>query len=104
MDDGKLVGMVSRADLVRKLAEVRIAAPAVRPDSGALQKAIWDEIKAQPWLRSGYLNLTVKDGVVEIYGAVDSDEQRHALRVLVEGVSGVRKVENKVTILPKTMA
>jgi CBS domain-containing protein len=104
MDDGKLVGMVSRADLVRKLAEVRIAAPAARPDSGALQKAIWDEIKAQPWLRSGYLNLTVKDGVVEIYGAVDSDEQRHALRVLVEGVSGVRKVENKVTILPKTMA
>jgi CBS domain-containing protein len=104
MDDGKLVGMVSRADLVRKLAEVRIAAPAARPDSGALQKAIWDEIKAQPWLRSGYLNLTVKDGVVEIYGAVDSDEQRHALRVLVEGVSGVRKVEDKVTILPKTMA
>jgi CBS-domain-containing membrane protein len=104
MDDGKLVGMVSRADLVRKLAEVKIAAPAARPDSGALQKAIWDEIKAQPWLRSGYLNLTVKDGVVEIYGAVDSDEQRHALRVLVEGVSGVRKVENKVTILPKTMA
>ena len=104
MDGGKLVGMISRADLVRKLAEVKVAAPAARPDGGALQKAIWDEIKAQSWLRSAYVNLAVKDGVVELYGAVGSDEQRHALRVLVEAVSGVRKVEDKVTLLPKTMA
>jgi CBS domain-containing protein len=103
-DGGKLVGMISRADLVRKLAEIKIAAPAARPDNGALQKAIWQEIKAQPWLRSAYVNLAVKDGVVELYGAVDSSEQRRALRVLVEGVSGVRKVEDNVGMLPKVMA
>ncbi len=104
MDDGKLVGMISRADLVRKLAEIKVAAPAARSDSGALQKAIWDEIKAQEWLRSAYINLAVKDGVVDLYGSVDSDEQRQALHVLVEGVRGVRKVEDNVTLLPKTMA
>ena len=104
MDDGKLVGMISRADLVRKLAEIKVAAPAARSDSGSLQKAIWDEIKAQPWLRSAYVNLAVKDGVVDLYGSVDSDEQRQALHVLVEGVRGVRKVEDNVTLLPKTMA
>ena len=104
MDDGKLVGMISRADLVRKLAEIKVAAPAARSDSGALQKAIWDEIKAQQWLRSAYINLAVKDGVVDLYGSVDSDEQRQALHVLVEGVRGVRKVEDNVTLLPKTMA
>jgi CBS-domain-containing membrane protein len=103
-DGGKLVGMISRADLVRKLAEIKIAAPAARPDNGALQKAIWQQIKAQPWLRSAYVNLAVKDGVVELYGAVDSSEQRRALRVLVEGVSGVRKVEDNVGMLPKVMA
>jgi CBS domain-containing protein len=104
IDDGKLVGMVSRADLVRKLAEVKIAAPAARPNNGALQKAIWEEIKAQPWLRSTYVNLAVKDGMVELYGAVDSDEQRRALRVLVEGVSGVKRVEDKVALFPKMSA
>lgn len=104
MDDGKLVGMISRADLVRKLAEIKVAEPAARPDSGALQKAIWNEIKAQSWLRSAYVNLAVKDGVVDLYGAVDTDEQRQALRVLVEGVKGVRKVEDNLTLLPKTMA
>ena len=104
MDGGTLVGMISRADLVRKLAEVKIAAPATRPENGILQKAIWDKIKAEPWLKAAYLNLAVKDGVVDLYGAVESVEQRHALRVLVEGVSGVQKVEDNVVLLPRIAA
>ena len=104
MDGGKLVGMISRADLVRKLAEVKSGVPVVRPDNGALQKAIWDQVRAQKWLQSAYVNLSVKDGVVELWGAVDSGEQRRALKILVEGVSGVRKVEDHLGVLPKTMA
>ena len=104
MDGGKLVGMISRADLVRKLAEVKSGVPVVRPDNGALQKAIWDQVRAQKWLQSAYVNLSVKDGVVELWGAVDSSEQRRALKILVEGVSGVRKVEDHLGVLPKTMA
>jgi len=104
MDDGKVVGMISRADLVRKLAEVSIAAPTTRPQNGALQKAIWDQVKAQPWLKSAYVNLAVKDGVVELWGAVDSNEQRRALRILVEGVNGVQMVEDNVGLFPKVVA
>ena len=104
MEGGKLMGMISRTDLVRKLAEVTVSAPAVRPDNGTLQKAIWGQIKAQPWLKAAYINLAVKDGVVELWGAVDSEEQRRALRVLVEGVSGVQKVENNVGLFPKIIA
>ena len=39
MEGGKLLGMISRADLVRKLAEVTVSKPAARSDNGALQKA-----------------------------------------------------------------
>jgi len=74
-DGGKLVGMISRSDLVRKLAEVKIGTPAARSESGALQKAIWDAIKAEPWLSSAYINLAVRDGVVELWGAVARDNQ-----------------------------
>jgi len=101
MSDGRLVGMISRADLVRKLAEAKVAMPAARPDKGTLQKAIWDRIKAEPWLKSVFVNFTVTDGVVELWGAVDSDEQHRALKVLVEGVPGVRKVVDQVGLLPK---
>jgi len=104
MEDGKLLGMISRADLVRRLAEVKVAAPAARPENGVLQKAIWNQIKSEPWLRSSYVNIAVKDGTVELWGAVDTEEQRNALRVLVEGVSGVQKVENNVVLFPKVIA
>ncbi len=100
ISDGRLIGMISRADLVRKLAETKMAA-GLRPDNGVLQKAIWDRIEAEPWLKSAFVNLTVKDGVVELWGAVDSDEQHRALKVLVEGVSGVRKVVDQIRRLPK---
>jgi CBS-domain-containing membrane protein len=104
MSVGRLVGMISRADLVRALAEAAIAAPATRSDNGALQKAIWSQIRAQPWLKAAYVNLAVKDGVVDLWGAVESDEQRRALKVLVEGVQGVARVEDNVTLLPKVVA
>ncbi len=100
---GRIVGMIGRADIVRKLAETKAASTAERPDNGALQKAIWDAIKAQPWLKTAFVNLAVKDGVVEVWGAVDSNEQRQALRVLVEGVAGVRKVEDNVGLFPKVV-
>jgi len=104
MDNGRLAGMISRADLVRALAEARITAPAPRPDNGALQKAIWEAIRSEPWLNAALVNLSVKDGVVELWGAVGSQDQRHALRVLVEGVPGVKRIEDHLGLLPKVVA
>lgn len=104
LKDGKLVGMISRADLVRKLAEAVIIAPAEMPSNGQLLKAIWNEIKAKPWLKSSLVNLSVNNGNVELYGAVASDAQRQALKVLVESVPGVVRVENNVVLLPRGAA
>ena len=75
-----------------------------RPDNGALQKAIWARIKNKSWLQAALVNITVKDGVVELWGAVGSDDQRRALRVLVEGIEGVQRVEDNVGLLPKVMS
>jgi CBS domain-containing protein len=101
MEDGSLVGMISRADLVRKLAEATITPSASRPENGVLQKAIWHRIKAEGWVHSALVNIVVNDGVVELWGAVASDDQRRALHLLVEGVNGVRRVEDHVGLLPK---
>jgi osmotically-inducible protein OsmY len=89
---------------VRKLAEATITASAERSESGALQQAIWQQIKAQSWLDSALVNISVKDGTVELWGAVSSDDQRRALRILVEGVNGVQRVEDNVGLLPKVMS
>ncbi len=66
-----------------------------------LQKAIWHRIKAEGWVHSALVNIVVNNGVVELWGAVASDDQRRALHLLVEGVNGVRRVEDHVGLLPK---
>lgn len=104
MQDGRLVGMISRADLVRKLAETKISGSVPKPDNGVLQKAIWERLKAERWLGSAFVNVAAKDGVVELWGAVESEEQRRALRILVEGVAGVQRVEDNVGLLPKVVS
>ncbi len=104
MRDGKLVGIISRADLVRALAEMAVASTAPRSGNGQLQKLIWEQIRQQPWLQSVYLNLSVKEGVVELYGAVQSQDQRRALLLLVNRVPGVRRVEDALTVMPRVIA
>ena len=104
MREGKMIGIISRADLVRALANTATTAASPRTANGQLQKAIWEQIRAQPWLHSAYLNLAVRDGVVELYGAVDSTDQRRALLVLVNRVTGVHKVEDNLTLMPRVAA
>ena len=104
MRNGKMVGMISRADLVRAFTRLSATAPTQRAASGELQKAIWAEIKAHNWLQSSFINLAVKDGVVELFGAVESPDQKRALVVLVSRVEGVQKVEDNLSLLPKIIA
>jgi CBS domain-containing protein len=92
IDKGKLVGIISRADIVRALAHAKVPIPVSSIENGALQKAIQDEIKKQPWINATYVSFTVRYGVVELMGFVDTVEQQSALRVLVEGVAGVKEV------------
>ncbi|NJO32349.1 MAG: CBS domain-containing protein [Rhodospirillales bacterium] len=102
MRDGRMVGIVSRADLVRALAQS--ARPTEGLANGELQRALWEEIRQQSWLQSAYLNLSVKDGVVELYGGVQSQDQRRALLVMVNGVTGVRRVIDNLSVMPRLVA
>jgi CBS domain-containing protein len=103
--DGSLVGIVSRSDLVRVLSEASVGQPIAPSDDAAVQNAIWQAIRKQTWLNSGYVNITVKDGVVEAWGMVGSQEQRNALMVLVEEAAGAARVEDHLKVgTPNTAA
>jgi CBS domain-containing protein len=104
MREGKMVGIVSRADLVRALAESTKTLTREGPTNGQLQKALWEKIRAQSWLKSAYLNLSVRDGVVDLYGAVQSSDQHRALLVLVKSVVGVRQVVDNLSVMPRVTA
>jgi CBS domain-containing protein len=97
--DGRLVGVVSRADLLRALVSPSQVAATDTSDEG-IYRAIMAEMKKQPWASTFYTTVVVKDGVVEFYGYCGTDEYRRALRVLAEGVAGVKRVEDHMVIGP----
>lgn len=102
MQGGRLVGLITRGDLVRALSSVQISAPIAKLENAALHKSLLDRVRTQPWLNKNNINLTVSDGAVEIWGYVDSEDQHSALRALVEETAGVSRVEDHILVAPPT--
>jgi CBS domain-containing protein len=96
--DGKLLGVVSRTDLLRALA-ARIAQPVAVDASDANDRRIRDavlaELRAQPWGGNpSDGNVMVEDGVVHLWGYVESEAERQARVAAAESTDGVLRVED----------
>jgi CBS domain-containing protein len=98
LSDGKLVGIVSRADLLRALA-ARQADPLPPPveSDASIRTAMNEVLKNEEWAMSAMVNVIVSDGVVNLWGVIDSDDQRQALRVAAENIPGVTAVEEHLS-------
>jgi CBS domain-containing protein len=104
VEGGKVVGIVSRANLVQALATVAPApAEPARMDDAKIHDAICAEVEKIAWVPSPVMNnVTVHDGVVHLWGYVGSENERKALRIAAERVPGVKKVrDHRSDLLPK---
>lgn len=95
VDGGKLVGIVSRANLVQALA-TRVRAPVERQavDDESIRRALLQELERQAWWRIDRAAVIVTNGVVHYWGMIDTDAARPAARVAAENIPGVRAVED----------
>lgn len=91
--NGKIVGIVSRANLLQGLAthKERVS-PTPSPDDRTIRQAVQEMVAHEDWISHGSLNVIVNDGVVELWGWVDSADERKALLTAVEEVDGVKEV------------
>ena len=96
---GELVGIVSRANLVQAVASARPRLELHLPDSAIRQKLL-DDLKRQSWAQPHKLNVMVANGVVDLWGFVDSDKERKAIRVAAENIPGVTAVNDHLMISP----
>jgi len=94
IDNGQLVGIVSRANLVRALVKALVKKPARPVSDDAIWKGILDAIAAEPWGPRFATDIKVKDGFVDIYGTITDERERTALHVLAENVPGVKGVRD----------
>lgn len=95
VENGALVGIVSRANLIQALAADRKGLEIPIPDA-KLRDRIMSHLKAQPWAHTSLLNVTVNDGIVDIWGITRSQAEKQALRVAAESMPGVRAVNDNV--------
>jgi CBS-domain-containing membrane protein len=99
--DGRLVGIVSRANLLRAYAT---SAGRTTPDDDRLRERIVADIRALPWGMPWLLTVTVQDGVVDLWGPVNSEDQRQAIRVAAEATPGVKSVRDNLYYYPRAIA
>jgi CBS domain-containing protein len=98
---GKVVGIVSRANLLQALASrhKQIDAGAAPKDS-QIRNDVIERLKAEPWSHPSLINVIVQDGNVELWGIVDSQTEKKAVRIAAEETPGVRAVNDNLIIRP----
>jgi CBS domain-containing protein len=94
---GRLVGIVSRSNLVQALATARRQFEMPLSDS-AIRERLLSHLQREPWADTSQLNVTVNEGVVDIWGVCRSEAEREAVRVAAENVPGVRAVNNNLAM------
>ncbi len=92
--DGKIVGIISRANLVRALVSLPQASEAPAGGDAAIRDQILAAFVAQPW--APRIDVTVKDGIVDLWGTITDDRERKACVIVAENVGGVRQVRDHI--------
>jgi CBS domain-containing protein len=92
--DGRLVGLISRADLVRALRQALLSAAQTADDATIVQR-IQEKLRGQPWA-DPRISIACENGEVVLDGWLFDRRVGAAYRALVESVPGVKRVENRL--------
>ena len=103
VSNGKLVGIVSRANLVQALASARkeIKAAAATSDR-MIREELLARLSREPWARTSRLNVIVHDGTVELWGTARSSAEKQAIHLAAELTPGVRAVSDNLIVESST--
>jgi CBS domain-containing protein len=94
--DGRLVGIVSRSNLVQALASSQPATSTGTSSDRTIRLELLERLGNQRWTDFGSRNVIVSSGVVHLWGLVSSEEERKALVSLSEEVPGVVRVADEM--------
>ncbi|MBU6464214.1 MAG: CBS domain-containing protein [Bradyrhizobium sp.] len=99
VENGKLVGIVSRADLVRALAAVEPSTPEHASDA-TIRRDLVAELARYRWGRAHGNRITVRNGIVHLWGVVEASTEIDAIRVAAEAIPGVLGVQDHTAVAP----
>jgi CBS domain-containing protein len=92
--NGRLVGILSRANLLRALVSIaRDAKPTALADT-AIRQRLLEELGKQSWAPVTLIDVIVRNGIVHLWGSLTDERQRQGIRVVAENTPGVKRVED----------
>lgn len=94
MRDGRIVGIVSRANLMHALASLARDASPPTGDDAAIREHILKDFRGEPW--ASQVNVVVKNGIAELWGTITDERERQAFIVATENVPGVKEVHDHI--------
>ncbi|RWC26638.1 MAG: CBS domain-containing protein [Mesorhizobium sp.] len=94
--EGKVVGIITRSDLVRALVDVWSSSSSNSASDDEIRQKIVSELSAQKWGRADMVGVAVENGAVELSGAIFDERERQAAIVAAENVPGVRAVKDNL--------
>lgn len=97
VEKGELVGIVSRSNLIQALTSAPVRLD-ITPADTALRLKLLRHLAEEPWAETSRLNVIVRDGVVELWGVVESDVEKQAVRIAAESMDGVRAVIDHLSV------
>ena len=89
----KLVGIVSRSNLLQAVASLARQIPDPTADDDHIRNRIIDALDKKDWCPLG-LSVIVRDGIVHLSGVITEERSRQATIVAAENVAGVKKVHD----------
>lgn len=92
----KVVGIISRANLLHALARLSGEIKPAEVDDRAIRERILNDLRREPWAPLGTINVIVRNGVVDLWGAITDERERQALVVAAENVPGVKSVHDQL--------
>ena len=100
VEGGKIVGIVSRANILQALASATKKLPSLASEGDVeLRRKVIARLAAEKW-RPTMLTVTVQDGSVDLWGLVHSIEEKKAARLVAELTPGVRSVVDNIVVQP----
>jgi CBS domain-containing protein len=99
---GKMVGIVTRSNLMHAMVSMARSVPAAAKDDATIRERLLAEIQKQQWTPAAMTNVVVHDGVVELWGAIVDERQRAALKVAAENIPGVKAVKDHLVWVEPT--
>jgi CBS domain-containing protein len=99
-----LVGIISRANLLRALASLSRDVGAASTGDVDIRSKLLAELQKEHWAPVGALDVIVRDGIVELWGTITDERQREALVVAAENTPGVKAVRDHLAWVDTTSA